>query len=130
MTDLFDPEEPAAPAPDERDWASENRARKVAAIVAHVDNGGGPPGVDPYAGAEDVARWLRELTDEEWLTLAQAAGFKSKKVPGPRTQGAVIEKFELRVDLAGEAGDAPAADGAEDPGGEVDDYEGDYREYF
>jgi hypothetical protein len=78
--------------------ADANRQRKVIAMVAVIDarfhrqN----PNLDAFDQAGRI--WLATASwpDDVWLKVAQRAGFKSKKTPGPTTRALVREIYEAR----------------------------------
>lgn len=80
------------------DIADANRKRKVIAMVAVIDarfhrqN----PKLDAFDQAGRI--WLKsaEWSDDVWLKVAQRAGYKSKKTPGPDTRRLVREIYEGR----------------------------------
>jgi hypothetical protein len=81
------------------DIADANRQRKVIAMVAVIDarfhrqN----PTLDAFDQAGRI--WLKaaEWSDAVWLKIAQDAGYKSKKTPGPTTRALVREIYESRA---------------------------------
>lgn len=86
------------------DWVAIGRGVKVARIVALLDDRVEEyTGLDPYADAESVARWLKTLGPEQWLLFQREAGIKRKEPPSSETIRAIVETYEKRVDLEREA---------------------------
>jgi hypothetical protein len=78
--------------------AEASRQRKVIAMVAAIDarfhrqN----PKLDAFDQAGRIWLAAADWSDDVWLKLAQAAGYKSKKTPGPDTRRLVREIYEGR----------------------------------
>lgn len=54
------------------------------------------PNVDAFDQAGRIWLATASWSDAVWLKIAQRAGFKSKKTPGPTTRGLVREIYEAR----------------------------------
>ena len=76
-----------------------NRRLKVLAMVAVIDRNfvKQNPSVDPYDQAGRIWQASRGWSDDVWLTIAQKAGYKSKKPPGDKTRALVREIYEGRA---------------------------------
>ncbi len=79
--------------------ADANRQRKVIAMVAvidarfHAQN----PTLDAFDQAGRIWLATASWSDAVWLQVAQRAGFKSKKTPGPTTRSLVRDVYEGRA---------------------------------
>ncbi len=81
------------------DIADANRQRKVIAMVAVIDarfhrqN----PNLDAFDQAGRIALAATAWSDAVWLKIAQDAGYKSKKTPGPTTRDLIREVYQGRA---------------------------------
>jgi hypothetical protein len=100
--DEHDDDAPQGP----RDFAAIGRAAKAQRMIETAEAFFIQAGLDPYADAEQIARTLREFTDQNWLDLQTAAGVQlnlpahRRKPPGPITRQLIVEAFEQRATSA------------------------------
>jgi hypothetical protein len=86
----------------ESQFAITNRRLKVLAMVETIDRNVVKQGKCPYDQAGRIWIAARDWSDAIWLKIAQDAGYKRKKTPGPETRRLVREIYEARskADLA------------------------------
>lgn len=81
------------------DIATRNRQEKAMAIVGAIDDQFQRqfPQLCPFDQSGRLLLVSHEWTDAHWLKLAQQAGYRSKKTPGPTTRGMVREILKGRA---------------------------------
>lgn len=83
----------------EAEIAVANRRLKALAMVEAIDRSAlkQKPPLNPYDDAGKILIASFGWSDDVWLKIAQNAGYKSKKTPGPKSRKLVREIYEGRA---------------------------------